>query len=165
MLEVRGLTRLDLESFAGLVVQLYEDDPGPVAMDAARARAQAEAMLARSDHVWPLVLRMDGRVVGYAILVPYFSNEFGGDVVCLDELFVAREHRGRGVGGAFLDWLAAWAAGAGVPRLELFVNHDNVRALAFYRRHGFHVAARHVVARQLADPAPAAPARPRPRGP
>lgn len=43
----------------------------------------------------------------------------------------------RGIGTALITWLAAEAARAGVPALELQVAHDNVRAVALYRRLGF----------------------------
>ena len=125
---------------------LYTDDPGPRPMDRDRARAQARTMLARPDRVWPHLLRAHGAVVGYAILAPFYSNEFGGDVLLVDEICVARAERRRGLGGRFLERIKAWAAARGVSHIELVVNHDNVRAASFYRRHGFAPLARTVLA-------------------
>src|SRR5262249_15334493 len=44
-------------------------------------------------------------VVGYAIVVPYWSNELGGTLACLDELYVVAGSRRQGIATAFLDHL------------------------------------------------------------
>jgi GNAT superfamily N-acetyltransferase len=49
-----------------------------------------------------LVFETDAGLVGYAILVFFWSNEFGSDVIEIDELFVQEEYRGRGISTAFL---------------------------------------------------------------
>lgn len=50
---------------------------------------------------------------------------------------VAAGFRGVGVGGALLEAAAAWAAEAGFRKMVLGVLAENVRAQAFYARHGF----------------------------
>jgi putative acetyltransferase len=45
--------------------------------------------------------------------------------------------RGRGVGGALLEALIAWAGEHGVTRIQAYVWATNPRALDFYERHGF----------------------------
>jgi L-phenylalanine/L-methionine N-acetyltransferase len=50
---------------------------------------------------------------------------------------VAREARSLGVGGALLETASAWAAESGAERLVLGVFPENLRAIAFYERHGF----------------------------
>ena len=50
---------------------------------------------------------------------------------------VAGAFRGLGVGGALLETAAAWAAAHGIVKLTLGVFPENVRAVAFYERHGF----------------------------
>jgi GNAT superfamily N-acetyltransferase len=44
-----------------------------------------------------VVCDMDGRAVGYALLISFWSNELGGEVCTIDEVFVAPEYRGRGL--------------------------------------------------------------------
>lgn len=55
----------------------------------------------------------------------------------LDQLAVAPSHQGSGVA----DVLMAAAKDLSPASLELDVNQDNVRALRFYRRHGFRTIA------------------------
>jgi GNAT superfamily N-acetyltransferase len=42
---------------------------------------------------------------GYALLVPYWSNEFGGTLVVVDELFVTPRARNRGIARSFFRFL------------------------------------------------------------
>jgi putative acetyltransferase len=55
----------------------------------------------------------------------------------LDQLVVAHTHRRRGVAGLLL----AEVQRLSPRRIELHVNQDNARAIAFYRKHGFAVSA------------------------
>jgi len=53
------------------------------------------------------------------------------------EMFVAAQHRGRGIGTALMVEAMAWARRHGVERVELTVYPHNEAALALYRRFGF----------------------------
>lgn len=62
---------------------------------------------------------------------------FDGPVALLDELYVAPEHRGGGIGGAMIELLVAECAARGVELVEVNVDEGDVDALRFYARHGF----------------------------
>jgi len=73
-------------------------------------------------------------IIGYAILIPYWSNEYGGNILHIDELYVKPEHRGRGIATSFLKhMLIAHDAVA----LQLEVTPTNTRARNYYRDLGF----------------------------
>lgn len=57
-------------------------------------------------------------------------------------LYVAPDARGRGVADQLMTTLMAAARAAGIWQLELFVNVENVPAIALYKRHGFAEAGR-----------------------
>ena len=44
-----------------------------------------------------VICDVEGRTVGYALLISFWSNELGGEVCYIDELFVAPLYRGRGL--------------------------------------------------------------------
>lgn len=143
----------DLDRLSGLVCAYYQDDPGAWPMSPERAADQIRRMLARPAHVFPRLLEVDGEVVGYCLLVPYFSNEFGGDIVWLDELYLRPERRGQGLADAFLDHLhRELAPAAGWVRVELEVHDGNTRARRLYERHGYHNDGRTLLGVQLRDP-------------
>ena len=56
----------------------------------------------------------------------------------VDDIYVAAEHRGRGIGGELLDGLIEAARREGVERVHVFsATKDHDQVLRFYRRHGF----------------------------
>ncbi len=73
---------------------------------------------------------------GYAILIPYWSNEFAGTLLFIDELFVKPEFRGRGIATAFLQWLST-APPFNAVSLALEVSERNDRARRLYASLGF----------------------------
>jgi GNAT superfamily N-acetyltransferase len=86
-----------------------------------------------------VVLEVDGKVAGYALLIAYWSNELGGEVCVIDELYVEPAHRGSRHATRFLEALAArreaWVENAVALILE--TTPDNERARRLYERVGF----------------------------
>lgn len=83
-----------------------------------------------------VVLERAGRPAGYAILVFFWSNEFRGEVVLLDELWIDPAERG-GTGGQVMTALQERAAARGAQVLTLEVLDAVPRAASLYRRAGF----------------------------
>ena len=76
-----------------------------------------------------------GQTAGYALLALTFSNEAGGDVVWLDEIYIRPEFQGKGLGNEFFDFFEKEFASA--ARLRLEVEADNDGAVRLYERRGF----------------------------
>ena len=72
--------------------------------------------------------------VGYGLLAFTHSQEAGGLVCWLEEIYVSPALRGKGVGGAFLDFIKKEVPAA---RYRLEVEPDNARVKALYERNGF----------------------------
>jgi GNAT superfamily N-acetyltransferase len=116
--------------------ELYEEDAQDLRVDPAHFPSTIDHLLA-SPPSGRIVLFTDGRVLhGYALLVSYWSNEWGGVVLLLDELFVDKEFRGRGIAKSFLNYLQHERPfGAVVVALE--VSSKNAPARALYASVGF----------------------------
>lgn len=82
-----------------------------------------------------LVADSAGAVVGNLGLWPD-ANPASTHVAWIG-MSVADGFRGVGAGGALLEAALEWAAAAGFRRAVLGVFPENVRAMAFYERHGF----------------------------
>lgn len=62
---------------------------------------------------------------------------YDGPVALLDELYVAPERRGQGIGSALLAMAEAEVAGRGAEVLEINVDGGDSGARRFYERHGY----------------------------
>lgn len=95
-----------------------------------------DAAAGNSPYVVGLILELDGRPAGYSLLLPTYSNEAGGMVLWIDELYVRPEFRGRGLGRELLRYVCSGHGGkASAVRLE--VTRSNRRAADLYRSEGF----------------------------
>lgn len=132
-----------------MCLALNREDPGePVsAQQIRRTLAQFRAEPVRGKAV---VAEVDSRVVGYALLVSFWSNEYGGEICAVDEIYVMPSLRGRGIAGELFHAIgvdpALW--GRAPVALELEVSPENLRARALYERLGFR-ARNHTLRRRL----------------
>lgn len=127
------------EAIIALSLALYDEDPAPEPVPAGHVSRTLRALRADPVRGRAVVLELEGAVRGYALLVSFWSNELGGEVCTVDEIYVATEVRGRGHGSALFGALARgdgpWP---GRPvALELEVSPENERAHSLYERLGF----------------------------
>ena len=78
-----------------------------------------------------------GEPVGFAFGSVSPSLESGGDYFWMNELHVAEDHRGRGVGRAVVERIFDWCRAEGIRAVYGVCAPDNPRAAAFYGRTGF----------------------------
>jgi GNAT superfamily N-acetyltransferase len=78
----------------------------------------------------------DGRVAGFALYFFNYSTWLGQPGIYVEDLFVEPELRGRGIGKALLERVAAIAVEKGCLRLEWAVLDWNTPAIEFYRAMG-----------------------------
>ena len=83
------------------------------------------------------VARAEGRIVGYAKLVPPWLEEAGPDEAQLGQLYVDYDWHGQGIAQALMDWSIATARAGGAHAMLLTVFEENARAIAFYAKYGF----------------------------
>ena len=99
-------------------------------------RADIAACVSDSPFVEGYVFAEGEALLGYAMVASSFNCEYGRPCKWIEDLYICPNHRGRGIGGAFLDYIAAQYP-ACLLRLE--VEEENEGAVALYKRHGFQV--------------------------
>jgi ribosomal protein S18 acetylase RimI-like enzyme len=127
----------DDTAIIALALALYREDPSseevPAEANTRRTLAELRATPTRGRAV---VLEHEGRVRGYALLIAYWSNELGGEMAHIDEVYVAPELRSQGHASALVAALPQLWPGA-LTWVQLEVSPANVRARALYERLGF----------------------------
>lgn len=124
----------DLETVAHFVDQLYTTDPGevPANPDVKLTFAEFERHPEKGNII---VFEQEGKLVGYALLVFFWSNEFRGDIIEIDEMVVDEKYRGSGIGKAFFRWMDSTFCGCRGFALQTSPKNEMARRL--YESVGF----------------------------
>ena len=133
-IEIRRIRPQDRDDFLLMVEEFYNS---PAVMHDIDHDYYSRAFdeLMRSDVYLDCYIFVDNdKPVGYALLTKTFSQEGGGLVIWIDELYVRKEYRSHGIGSMFFDWMHKNLPAA---RYRLEVEPDNERAQALYRRMGY----------------------------
>lgn len=141
----------DLAVLLPLVLAFHQHEG--IQIDAQKRAAALAKALEPNGPARILLARDGGLVVGYAIVGFGFSVEFAGRDAFLDELYVASDRRGTGIGGALLAEAERVALANGVTAFHLEADHKNPRAAELYRRSGYKDHTRHLMTKHLGSPA------------
>ncbi|HEY9870265.1 MAG TPA: GNAT family N-acetyltransferase [Candidatus Obscuribacterales bacterium] len=130
----RQCTQADLPVVRQFASQMYLEDSdahsGSPNMD-----LTYKHLSSKPDKGRVVVFDKNGQLVGYAIIIFFWSNEFHGDVIDIDELYVDGPYRRTGVAREFFAWLEeTYPESVG---MSLQVSHSNARAAKLYESIGF----------------------------
>ncbi|MFO0979662.1 MAG: GNAT family N-acetyltransferase [Planctomycetaceae bacterium] len=122
---------------SGMMAELYREDPPATGQISSEYfQRTISRLLQHPDQGSILLLQHNSDLCGYSILVPYWSNEYGGVLLFVDELYVKPAFRNRGFGTAFLNHIVKHCPD-GTARICLEVSHRNTKARALYESLGF----------------------------
>jgi GNAT superfamily N-acetyltransferase len=134
-LEISPIAAEEFEQLLPLIAayqRFYEVDE----VDDERNRSFFRRFLAPSDGGLLLGARAEGRILGYACLYWHFSSLEATETVLLNDLYVEKAARGRGVGRALIEASAEVARERGAPYLEWSTAPDNRTAQRLYDAFG-----------------------------
>jgi GNAT superfamily N-acetyltransferase len=117
---------------------LYTEDPSALTVTPPQTRRTLAALRAEPWRGRAVVAECDGKVAGYALLISFWSNELGGSICDVDELFVRPAFRRRGFGSSLfraIERRTIWDEPC--VGMALIVTDGNQRARSLYQRIGF----------------------------
>jgi len=132
---VRPATTADLESLVDLFegYRAFYERPA----DAAGARDFLSRRLKNGDSAILLAVDASDHAVGFVQLYPVFSSLRMARALILNDLFVAPQHRGRGISRLLMNAALAFAKQAGAVSLSLETAKTNDAARALYESLGY----------------------------
>jgi GNAT superfamily N-acetyltransferase len=132
---VRAARETDVAQIHRLIIDLatYERAADEVRSTPEQLR---DALFGPQPAAYALVAEIAREVVGFALYFRNFSTWEGVHGIYLEDLYVAPEHRGSGLGKALLAALAEIAVQRGYARLEWAVLDWNQPSIEFYRALG-----------------------------
>jgi GNAT superfamily N-acetyltransferase len=101
-------------------------------VDQERNRAFFRRFLAPSEDGLLLGARRDGRLVGYTCIYWHFSSLEAVESVLMNDLYVAEDARGGGIGRTLIEATAEVARERGAPFVEWATAPDNTTAQRLY---------------------------------
>ena len=125
----------DAEHIYRFIVELatFENEPDAVEVDIPTLRSQLGSAAPPFEC---LIARYDGEPAGFALFFHNYSTWRGKRGLYLEDLYVQRSHRGRGIGRALLARLAQIAIERDCARFEWSVLDWNKEAITLYESLG-----------------------------
>ena len=117
------LTAADLDRVVGMMAALYAQG-APLSMPAARGGPR-RWLLTEPEFGGVWMIDLDGTLAGYMVVLLGYSLEFGGRFGLLDELFVAEDCRGMGLGTEALAFAGRECRARGWQAMRLEVGQEN----------------------------------------
>ena len=149
MSEIRTASYGDLARCAGLLEILFSQEE-EFSADA-RAQTRGLEMIIRNPDLGRIfVCEREGSIQAMVLLLFTVSTFLGRKAALLEDMVVAPEWRGKGIGSMLIDHALDFAQREGFGRITLLTDHDNVAAQQFYRSKGF-ARSEMVVFRKLLD--------------
>lgn len=136
-MNIRDISYDDQNTFMQLCNEFYSSDATLFGFDGEAAEKTFREAVTGNPMLRILMIENDEeQVVGYSIITCFWSNEAGGIVVLLDELYIRASERGKQLGSGFLAWLQdTYRDKAKAIRLEIC--KSNTGAIRLYKRYQF----------------------------
>ena len=133
---IRLIASTDRQQYIAMCREFYSGDAVLHPVPENYFQRTFDALMEHSPYAAAYIIEQNGETAGYALLAKSFSQEAGGIVIWIEELYIRPQFQGRGLGTAFFRFLEEQNDGT-VKRYRLEYEPDNVRGAALYRRLGF----------------------------
>ncbi|MGZ5050778.1 MAG: GNAT family N-acetyltransferase [Methylobacter sp.] len=147
MIEIAPASRQDIPELCDLLAVLFSQEAEFTPNPEAQSRGLG-LIIDNPELGLILAARQSGRIVGMVNLLYTVSTALGERVALLEDMVVAPDARGAGVGSRLLQQAVELARRNGCKRITLLTDRTNESAQRFYRKHGFDFSA--MVAMRLA---------------
>ena len=111
---------------------LYEKRP----QDMTGTKEELEYWLFEKNIATSFIAELDGSPVGYAIYYPVFGSFSAKGKVHLEDIFINKEHRGKGLGKEFFTKVTKFALSEGYSGMEWSCLDWNTPSIEFYNKLG-----------------------------
>ncbi len=133
---IREITKADRNTYLLFAQSFYS--LGAVAHPIPRSHLVAtfDHLMESDTYAKAYMIEYAGKAAGYALTAKTFSQEAGGYVVWIEELFISPTYRGKGLATEFLTFVKQNIEPT-VARVRLEVTEHNQNAIRLYQKFGF----------------------------
>ena len=131
-------TENDFADLKDMVFGLYDEDHEGLPVTEDKIVKTISECMDHPEKVRIIMIRAGGISIGYGIVTFWWSNEYGGNAVTIDELFIRKTHRYKNAAADFIKHVRETYKDAAL--LEVETTPSNVNALRLYKKLGFTVS-------------------------
>lgn len=133
---MRELTREDEQDFLEMMKTFYKSKAVLSGIPEEHMKRTFEAIMDKTPYADAYILDYQGEAAGYVMVSITWSNEAGGLVLWVEELFIKAKFRGLGLGGKAIEFIRKRYHGK-ARRFRLEISKDNKHVGKLYKRKGF----------------------------
>jgi ribosomal protein S18 acetylase RimI-like enzyme len=134
---IRNARRTDIDVMVSLLGELFSIETD-FSIDKARQRRGLKLMLDGClKHRCIKVAEVEGQVIGMCTAQTLISTAEGGIVALVEDVVIALQFRGQGIGRKLMESIEDWARSRGAARIQLLADRTNFSALDFYDKIGW----------------------------
>lgn len=133
---IRFVTEKDTHETIQMMTEFYSTDSVLYTVPQENFVEILQMSINDSPYTKTAVCILNGQYVGYINISITHCNEAGGIVIFLEEIYVRKEHRGKGLGTKMIDFIRE-KYDSTTKRYNLEVCAQNAAAIKLYERLGF----------------------------
>ena len=131
---IRKIQKQDKEIYLEMARDFYSSPAVLENIPEANITSSFDAFIESTPYGDAFIFEDGGETVGYGVLAYTHSQEAGGKVVWIEEIYIKEEFRGKGFGSHFINFVLEEIP---AKRYRLETEPENEKAAALYRRLGF----------------------------
>lgn len=132
---IRKINSSDKETYIELVEEFYNSEAVMHPIARQNIVNCFDEMIRSDTYAEGFIIELD-KIAGYAIVSQTYSQEAGGFVLWLEEIYIKKEYRGKGLGKEFFTYIDNNKA-PNIARIRLEVEADNLLAIKLYQSFGY----------------------------
>jgi GNAT superfamily N-acetyltransferase len=132
----RTYKKSDFSELHSMIIKLYDEDPGYVRINDYKIKNTVNELTKHKEKGKIIIFQSGKEIIGYSILLNYWSNEFGGNILIIDEVYILPNYRKKGYGKMFLKHLTGSNKKTS-KGIQLEVGKKNRSAYQLYKDFGF----------------------------
>ena len=133
---IRKLTENHRDLYIRMAEEFYSSDAVLHPIPRAYIERTADEALQSDAYAEIYLLECEGEPAGYGLTARTFSQEAGGSVLWIEELYIREQFRSRGLGREFFSYIEEKNKDR-TARIRLEVEEENKRAASLYQRLGY----------------------------
>lgn len=133
---IRKMTEKDRELYIEMAEEFYSSDAVLHSISHENFEKTADEALRSDTYAEIYLLECERKPAGYGLTARTFSQEAGGQVLWIEELYIREKFRSKGLGKEFFSYVEEKNREK-TARLRLEVEEDNTRAISLYKRLGY----------------------------